>query len=158
MNKEYMTTKLNEYIAHSESSAYLYQLVLPVLLTWEGKQVSKRLATAVQNYVGPDYSVYVRAGYGNDMDLHIRRGNKSLEIRVCAINNKKFSMEYFKEHNVYLEKHAENFRKYTEALNHIDEWYAKYEVIKQQVIDLKKEAGVFGCEYIMDFDMRYTGE
>ncbi len=55
--------KTLDYIAKCRAKAAVHAVVLEVLKGWQGKQINKRMATAVEKALGADYSVYWRTEY-----------------------------------------------------------------------------------------------
>ncbi len=156
MNKEMLTNKIRENMNLCSANAHLIAVLYPYLESWEGKMVSKRLINHITSNIDTDYHVYLRKGF-ECIELSIRRGTRAIEyIRLCDLNDKKFRMSYFKEKNSYLFKYQEQYDKYLEASRHIDEWYEKYSLIKEDVKKLKKEVEESGCSYVIDWDFRFT--
>ena len=55
--------KTQKHIADSRAKADIHDVVCAVLKTFDGKDINKRIATAVQKKLGKDYSVYWSTEY-----------------------------------------------------------------------------------------------
>jgi hypothetical protein len=156
-NKEKMFEKIKEYKNYVEVNAYLTNLIEPLLMEWQGKQMNKRFTDKLKLFIGNEYNVYLSvSNYSDVITLVIRRGTKSIELRVASKKNRKFDMEKYKKDNEYLINQNENYQKYLNAEKHIDEWTTEYEKIQQNIKDLKKRMEEYSCQYIIDWsELRY---
>lgn len=55
--------KTLDYIAKCRAKAVVHERVIAVLKGWQGKVINKRMASAVELALGPEYSVYWRTEY-----------------------------------------------------------------------------------------------
>jgi hypothetical protein len=158
INKEYMDKKLKEYRDTIEASLYMYNMIEPFLMEWEGKQMNKRFVTKVQASIGNDYQVYLnRSSYSTRIELVVRRGNKVLNLIVAdKKDGGRFYMLDFKEKNKYVLNQSEKYQKYVEAEQYLDEWNAEYQKIVQDINMLKKKMDEHECRYLIDWsELRY---
>lgn len=157
-NKEWMYKKIKEYKDIVEVSTYLTNLIEPFLIEWQGKQINKRFTDKLKMFLGQEYTVWLmQSSYSGVITLNIRRGTKTLDLRVANKQNRKFDMETYKKDNDYILNKASEYQRYIEAEKHIEEWDAEYQKIRDNIKNLKKNMEKYSCQYIIDWsELRYV--
>ncbi len=153
--KEVIIKNIKEYKDRAEATAFMFNLIEPTLIAWEGKQMNKRFITKLRSVIGSEYTVYLDVKtYTTRIELTIRRGNKALQVWAAdKSNGKKFSMTEFKKNNGYLYNQSEKYQHYTEAEKHIDEWDEEYQKIVSNIKELKLKMKKYECEYLIDWSV-----
>lgn len=149
--------KLKEYMDNCTAYAHMMNLLVPALATWAGKDVTKRLITRLRLYIPEEYYLYLKKGW-NGMELVISRGNKSITLALTPTTKDKIlRMQFVRDKNKYYFTAKEEYDKYSKGKENLDKWIDRYLEICSKIRDLKKDMGECGCEYLLDFDLRYTG-
>ena len=145
--KEYIEKSIDDRILLIKRNNDVMNKVMPILVKWEGKQVTKRLITKLEEEL-TDFHFYLHKGYFY-YELGVSKGSFRMTINLCPIDNKKFSMESFKEQNIYLLNISKDYDKLVEGKTHVTEWVEKIKKIKKMKEELEKEMGLFNCQYLI---------
>lgn len=100
MTKKVTAHELFEMIAGRTESTTLRDKLMTILAKFEGKTITKRVATAVDKAL-PEYTVYysVDKVFGFRAELSLWKGSISGRVDFCLGHGKTFTMEGFKEAN-----------------------------------------------------------
>ena len=157
-----MTTpmvKLLDRIENAKANIEVYNIVSPILATFDGKKITKRINTKVQEvfdnlYNG--YTTWYNFQYGM-YNLNIRKGKHEMRILLGYEATPIFNFQSWKENNKCFSLDAERLVKYEQAIPKMLEWEKEINNLKMQVKVLKEDIAEYGCEYYFDWDWRYLG-
>jgi hypothetical protein len=151
LKKEEMEKDIKERLDVMLTNNHMISLLDEALQEWNGKMVSKRLATHVSSRVGTDYYINLRKGY-SDYILTIYRKSRNLTVHLTQnFRDKTFSIDFFREINKWVYKEIENFDKVKAGLEHIDEFINDYNKIKEDVNTLQKKMEGYNMRHSIDW-------
>ena len=156
---EEVRAKVIERIASAERHHEFYLAMLDIVKRFEGKQITKRIANALQEKL-PDYTIFYDADFSM---YHIHIGGNGIEwgnrpsiLLGYKASQKTVSTEFFIEHNqgAYLEK--ERAQRCIESLPHLAELVERWNQTLETLQEIHVDAAQWGStiEYTFDLDIR----
>lgn len=152
VTKESQTEKVLNRIARCSEELELVNKIIIVLQKFEGKPITKRIATACQKvYLDYRFSFDIKFGIFY-LDVH-KNGNKiiSCVLGYCTSNRwenpSHVSVERFKEHNQCYLLNAERIPRLKAGLNYISDLVAKRDEAISLLKDVENRAKLWEMEY-----------
>lgn len=154
---ESMVIKLEGYIKRAENNVKYLALVLPVLVQWEGKKITKRLQTKLNKEL-PELRLYLNYQYGSHrLTIYHDHGTNDPITFYLSRNSDVFNTKEFEKENVSMYHEKDRLKEYIKARNEIKQWSARYGEIVTQLCELKNDMKPFGCEYLIEWEeLRYV--
>jgi hypothetical protein len=150
--KEVLEKNIKENLKYYISTEYMINILDPVLSEWENKQVNKRIVSHVTTNIGSDFHVYLDKTYFGIYQLHVSRGNKNLVVTLTSDkNNKKFSIDFFRQTNKWAYEMSEKIKKCENALNEINFFVLEFDRIKNEIDTLKIKMKEKGIEHTIEW-------
>lgn len=139
-----------ERIAIYKNQLYMYNVASEVLKDYDGKKISKRMATAIQKAIGDKYYVYYDTRY-NLKHINIEPYQRINQYDSCrlliAYDEEIFNFEKFQSKAKCYSLNAERIPKLELGLTHIPEMIAKRDKIIEQIEELKDQAESYEMAY-----------
>jgi hypothetical protein len=149
--------ELLERIENAKANVAIYNLILPILEPFDGKKITKRMNTKVNEALTALYTNYTSwydVSYGM-FYINIRGRKHEMRILLGYASTPIFNFQEFKNRNQGYSLDNKRLIKYEQAIPKIAEWEQKINAIKAQVKELKGEIEGYGCQYYFDWDWRY---
>ena len=134
--------------------------VVPVLQKYEGKQISKRVQTSVQEVFqgccvsyNKDFCGFEISIWGEKIGLDY---NNRLCLKIGEENQEKFSMEFFNKRNEYYLLSQKKYNDLLEKSSNVDSLVSEYNTMVQSMLDMRKKidglelSSYFYIPYIWD--------
>jgi len=143
VNKFELVKKINAYIAKLEKKVIVMQLIIPVLKSFEGKTVSKRIETKAKEVL-KDFTVYYAVGYvehelkiwGNGIDY-----DNMITIRLCRNDgNKLLKMEYIFEYDNWysFQDHIDKLKSFEKEIDiYVKSWNTMVDYLESKAGEFK---------------------
>jgi hypothetical protein len=150
---ENQTSKVNASIAHYENLLSISSRILPILKTSDGKQITKRIETAVRKAL-PEYQVSLSNSFtisinvwGNGIDYE-----KRVSVYLSQTGYSNGILDYAKTvEGVNLDGFKVKIDQLTKGKANIPQYVLRYNTMLQLNKDLVTEAAEDGMEF--DFDI-----
>lgn len=142
--------KLEEYIKEAEAKSYMIQLLDSVMQKWEGKQITKRIMEHLKLYIPQGFRYSLHRNYAG-MSLYFFRGSRVIYPVLCPRDNKKFSIEWFRNKNKDIYKFITDNEKLKTAYNDMDSWYGEFMDVRENTIKLREKMKLSGCETLFNW-------
>ena len=150
--REILERNIKERLNNNIAMDYMIRLIDPVLAEWNGKQVNKRIVGHVTSNIGTDFYVSMTKSYCGAYTLRISRGNKVLSVELTQDkNNKKFSIDFFRNRNKWVYEMPEEIKNCEESLKEIDGFANEFDRIKGEVKTLRKAMDEKKMGYFVDW-------
>ena len=149
--------KLLDRIEGVKANIAIYNIILPALEPFDGKKITKRMNTKINDAITtfyPNYTVWYDVSYGM-FHINIRGGKHEMRILLGYHSTPIFNFQEFKNRNRGYSLDNKSLIKYEQAIPKIAEWEQKINELKKQVKELKAEIGNYDCQYYFDWDWRY---
>ena len=146
---QYKIDKINEYIKLTQNSIDILEQVIPVLKSYEGKVINKRLPNLISKETG--LFCYLNNNYSlQNLEIWKTTSNEKIQIFLgYKGQDTRFSMELFNRGSRSLDTIKMDLKGYKQALSKIDEWKEKIDAIKSLKDELESDANLYGVRYII---------
>lgn len=147
--------RLEKWITDQEARLEIYKATLPAVKRWEGKKITKRIATDAKKAIeklNPKHHVFYRA---DNWMFHISvfvNGdyNNRMEMLIGYNSHPTFSIEKFIEYNQCFALNEERNPKLRAARPLVSQWVKRFNELTKKLEELEEVAGEYGCEYLVD--------